>query len=190
MRTAPAWVSRRIASEFGGRLRLRWSNRRQSWLIEQRVGHAAILEPPKRADGTYDTDSDRYIQARDGYASVLAITVGDRIACPRCHLTIPVPVMEFGEARCEYCLARNVDSRWRASYWPIDSEAIIEHLRKLDPERGGVERMVAEIDRDNARAAASKQRADDHDSYYGFYDHMVDQFPQFGYSGRTAAWEK
>ena len=188
MRSAPRWVVRRLQTEFGGRLRLRWSNRRQAWFIEQRLAPGQILTPPRRTDGPWDTENDRYIQARDGYGEVLRITAGDRMQCERCFLPVKVPVLEFGEARCEHCIARGVDARYRASYWPIDSEAILQHLRRLDPERGRVLDYIKDLDAANHARSQAIDRTADNALHDGLYDAAIDQLPIFGYAQQSSAW--
>ena len=132
--TAPPEFHGRLAEEFGGRLRLRWSLQRSAWIIEQKIGAAAL--PPLRID----TGRDDQIQARDGYAPVLTIQPGDRMACEFCNLSVKVPVREIAEVPCPWCLAKGRDARFVCTYWPLD-ETLIDYLKSIDPARRGGREM-------------------------------------------------
>ncbi|HYE80378.1 MAG TPA: hypothetical protein VEI97_20565 [bacterium] len=170
----PRSFQSRMEAVFGDRLRLRWSLRLGAWVIEQKVGRAALR--PIRVEEWDDT----LIRARDGYALVMVVQPGNRMACPFCHLTIAVPVMETAEARCEYCLSRNVDARFMTSFYPL-GEVLIDHLKKIDPERREQRERVL---REEAKALSVKELAEAADAREGaaqFKDSLLDQLPKAGF---------
>jgi ribosomal protein L37AE/L43A len=113
------------------------------WFIEQKVARPTPLRRH------VDEQDDIGIRARDGYAFVMAITQGDRMECPKCHLTTHVPVMRMKEAKCEHC-----NASFRAVHYPL-GDALLEHLRYSDPFRGGTERIERELlNADQARERA------------------------------------
>jgi hypothetical protein len=175
----PIDFARRLQDEFNGRLRVRWSVARQEWHIEQRVGRAAL--PPFRISEI----DDRLIRYRDGYAFVMAIRPGDRMPCPTCHLTVKVPVLKTGEAVCSHCQFKGRDGRYKAAYFPLN-DILLEHLRKIDPERGGIERVTAEADQALVQRERSIERNTKNQIEAGIKEDIrrVLQIPQVGYTGK------
>lgn len=168
----------RLQDVFGGRLRARWSDYSRSYHIEQKVGRG-VFDPPTHRD---HRESDRWIRARDGYSHVMEIRVGDRMACPTCHLPVDVPTMELAETRCLYCKLKGRDTTFVACYFPL-GETLIDHLRKIDPENDGIRRQAAEIERNQRRAELSRERAADGALRDGLMDAAIDQIPKWGYGG-------
>ena len=170
----------RIEREFEGRYRLRWSPRKGEWHLEQKCGRAA--DPPCHISEGDDT----LIRARDGYWFVLAIRPGDRMPCPGCGQTIKVPVLEFGEATCEWCQRHGKDGRYPAAYFPLDSDRLLEHIRRLDKIRGDhrvIIQMVEEAnDLRNKRFMNDKLNEVDaisEDQYKRLFN-----IPSVGYTGK------
>ena len=139
---APSEFVERLQRTFDGRLRVRWSDKEQHFLIEQKVGRAVV--PPIRID----EGRDDLIRARDGYHPVMAITPGDRMRCPACNYTLRVPVRDTADIPCEFCKLMGRTTRVVAGFWPLD-DSLIEHLRKLDPLRDGQAELAEEADRHN-----------------------------------------
>jgi hypothetical protein len=181
MRTAPSAFTRRLQKEFGGRLRIRWSSERGEWHVEQRVSRAHL--PQHRIN---DND-DAGIRQRDGYDYLLAIREGDRMPCPRCGGTTRVPVMATGEARCPSC-----DTRYAAAYFPLEGDALIQYLRRLDPTLGWHREIVKNIEAANAAVPRRQQRALDNALETGVKDRWKDiaEIPHVGYTGREKAWDR
>lgn len=178
----PSDFVRRLDKLTGGRLRIRWSHKESEWHLEEKVGRAAL--PPIRVD----EGRDDLIRARDGYRLVMIIRPGDRMPCPRCGATLKVPVLRVGEVVCRDCSAkRNRQVAFVASYWPLDGESLFDHLRKIDPLTGGIERMMADIAANNARLKAAEER--DLKNYGeavlrdGFT--QIAQIPSVGYTGKA-----
>lgn len=187
MYTVPQWFADRLARDFDNRFRVRWSNRAQKFQVEYRVdrGFGEALEPPADNNGDYDRLSDDYLRARDGYDLLFSVCSGDRMPCPQCGLTLRVPVMAVRETVCEHCKFHDKDGRYLAVYFPL-GEALLEHLRLIDPLTGGPDRVLSEVRRSKIRREATIQR----DFYNGSEAYLDDKFnrlfdiPQVGYTGK------
>ena len=88
---AAARILERLDREFRGRLRLRWSNRKQEFQLEQKVRRALAEGPVK------DSQDDDGIRRRDGYLYVLQEHPGDDLRekvlaaadlCPTAAITV------------------------------------------------------------------------------------------------------
>lgn len=174
----PDAFAERLRSTFDGRLRIRWSVRAQEFRIEQKVGNAVVA--PIRID----EDRDDLICARDGYDYVMSIRNGTRMPCPTCQFTeLTVPALDTAHIRCSYCASKGLDGRVTAGYWPLE-DALIDHLRKIDPLRGQTFELSAATDRRNRALLQSNENsisdiviskgAEDYDALVGI--------PHFGYS--------
>lgn len=158
--------------------RIRWSLKKHCWHIEQRCGRGALS--PIHVDAM----DDGLIRARDGYWLVMEIQPGDRMACPRCHSTINVPICKFGETRCTYCIVQRRDGRVTAGYMPCNS-ILLEHLRRTDPLRGATQRLAKEADVANQKRLDAAQRATSNAIEAASKDAFARLvgIPQFGYTG-------
>jgi hypothetical protein len=160
---------------FRDRLRLRWSVRYAAWFIEEKVGRAA-LKPLRIKDW-----DDSLICARDGYRPVMMIQPGSRMACWNCHLPIPVPICETAEARCAYCISRNIEARYMTSYYPL-GEVLIDHLRKIDPEaQAGLRDRIASEEAREERERRWVEESASLESKEQLKDAFLDQLPTAGF---------
>jgi len=183
---APVRFVERLKSLFDNRLRVRWSNAREEWHIEQQIARGHLTNMPVR------DDDDELIRARDGYAFVLAIRSGDRMPCPVCGAPLKVPVLRFGEATCGFCQLRGKDGRYPAGMFPLDGDMVLDHLKKLDPMRGYRDGLAEMLDARNAALEAARER-DFSDTIQAAtlenYNKMVG-IPQWGYTGKEKMWLK
>ncbi len=179
----PSDFVEKLARDFGGRLRVRWSHQRSEYVIEEKVGRAAL--PPFR----FAEIDDNYIRARDGYGFVLAVRPGDRMACPQCHLSIKVPVREFREVACEHCTWKGREARYQVCYWPL-GDSLLEHLRKIDPLRDGPKRMADEAAQHNLLREKRRDKEFSNGLHDVLFDEAITQIPKTGYRGPTPYWEK
>lgn len=140
----------RLASAFSGRLRIRWSLVKNEWHIEQQVGRAAL--PPLRITEADDS----LIRARDGYAFVMAIKNCNHSPCRHCGKSCRVPELRSGEIKCERC-SEQKRAREFGGYWPL-GDALLDHLRKIDPYRDGHKVAAAEQDLQDTRRELTRQR--------------------------------
>jgi hypothetical protein len=136
---------------FDGRLRCRWSYKRNEFHIEYKVAPGRIVNCPVA------TEDDPAIRARDGYAFVLAVRTGDRMPCPVCGYELKVPLFELAETKCDYCRLSGRDGRYPACYFPLN-DRLIDYLRKIDPLRTWREGMAYRADAFNNRLMAQRER--------------------------------
>jgi len=170
----------RLQQEFGGRLRLRWSQLDHQWMLEEKVGRASL---PARPGSEMN---DQWIRARDGYALVLTIAPGDREGCKHCSQTIKLPVFDFAETACPAC-----GKLTRSCHWPLN-DMLMQHLRMIDPLRDGPSKARDEADRATAAAAAGRQR-DTSNAIESITKDNINQLGGFtvkGYTGREHMWER
>lgn len=173
----PEWFEEQLEREFRGELRLRWSEQRKEWHIEQRVGRAA-LSPPKR----WDPHSDRLVRARDGYHFFGAIQPRTTRTCPSCKWPIQVPELTFKEAQCGYCGYKGLSGRMVLAYFPLGWQ-LIDWLKKHDPTRDHMKRTLKEIDLHNERVELEKEGRAEEERQDVLTDILLDQIPTFGYTG-------
>lgn len=174
----PDSFSKRLGEEFPN-LRIRWSFKRNSFQIEQQIGRGSL--PPIRID-PYDDD---LIRAKDGYWKVCEVQPGTNTRCPNCNSELKVPSLRFAEVRCNFCISKGRDGRHTMGYFPL-SEVLFDHLRKLNPLTGGIERAAAEIDKANqmlmdARMKEISNRTETLRDDYAF----IAGIPSVGYTGNS-----
>lgn len=152
MYSVPAAFTARLNQEFDGRLRLRWSNARQEFQLEQRVRRGLVDSFVR------DTHDDTGIRRRDGYLYILSIRPGTRMPCPRCGLELKVPVREIRELSCLYCKMQGREHHVPAGYFPLD-DTLIDYLKQIDPERGASRRLRQQVERTNAGVQTAQEQA-------------------------------
>lgn len=170
----PADFVRQLNDQFAGRLRLRWSDSAKQWHIEQKVGRQ---KAPHRKVSNLD---DRAIRWRDGYEFLLAVTPGSSTSCPNCGMWTKVPVLEMRYAKCQVC-----GKEFRACYWPL-GDHLLQWLRYGDPDRGGLERMMRDLENEEYSKEFWKTRAQRsyrRDVIWDDWRHLFD-VPQVGYTGK------
>lgn len=170
----------RLKLDFQGRFRIRWSDVRGEFQLEQKLASAQILEPPLRSNGTWDTYDDEYIRSRDGYGYVMSVRQGDRMPCARCRRTVKVPIRETREAVCLTC-----NKRHKAAFYPLD-DLLLLHLRWIDPLSGGISRIRKHVNERNEQHEKSRHN----DAFNEIDAATADNFgrlfdiQQVGYTGR------
>jgi hypothetical protein len=172
---APSWFEELLQREFKGELRIRWSNFRREWHIEQRVGRATSL--PSFGD------PDRALRAREGYAFHVAIQPGLTRPCPDCRWPMEVGELRFMEARCGYCGYVGKSGRRTLAFFPLN-EKLIEHLKRNDPTRDYLYKHLQELDLHNQRVEAQREAANQEERYDALTDVALSQIPSVGYTGK------
>lgn len=171
----PAWFTAQLAAEFDGQLRLRWSLRKQRWLIERRVGRV------RPWTGPLDPADDRAIQARDNVQTVLEVTPGSHTPCPKCGQVTQVAFKRFEETKCSRCRAT-----FRAVFFPLGAD-LLQHLRWSDPDRGGLERVFTSVDVEQEQLQRSKRSAfrTQHEAIWKEDKYRLLGIPLSGYTGKV-----
>lgn len=152
----PTWFRGQLSAESDNRLRLRFSHKRGLWQIEAKRHRAKNMDRPL---SPFD---DEAIRERDGYDLVLEVAPGRKIVCPnefkvegkvvRCGHKMVVPVHQWKEATCGRCRGRLT-----APYFPL-GEDLLAHLRYIDPDRDGILRVFADVDKAEANRLETLRR--------------------------------
>ena len=179
----PVQFTERLHREFDGRLRCRWSQQRSEWQIEFKIapGQVPGMSMPR------ESQRDSIIRAQDGYALVCSVQRGDRMPCPRCGITLKVPVFEFGQTRCDYCTQQGFKAVFNAGYFPLESDRLMEHLRKIDPLRTWHKQIVAAVDAQNQRILDEQEQKIINHTESVAKDNIKQLFgiPSVGYTGKV-----
>lgn len=191
MHTIPSSFEAELNDMFHGRYRIRWSHKREEFQLEQKVQTGQVLVPPPidpDAPDHFDTYSDEWIRARDGYFLTMSLRHGDRMPCPVCGSTVKVPIMETRESFCENCQRHGRDGRYIAAYYPEWNHTLLEHIRAIDPYLSDISRtrkamrarQIEKMERDRKDAV---DRAD-----LAIIDNknQVEDNPMVGYGPTTA----
>lgn len=152
MYSVPTDFARRLDREFNGRLRVRWSNARQEFHVEQRVRRGLVNSPVR------DSHDDAGIRLRDGYLYLLSIRPGTKMPCPRCASELAVPEFEIREISCGMCKLQGKEHRVAAGFFPLN-DMLIDHLKTLDPEREASRRLRNQVESRN-HTLQQRQEAD------------------------------
>lgn len=191
MYQAPSDFVSQLDAMFHGRFRIRWSDKRHEFQLEQKVHTGQVMMPPPidpDAPDHFDTYSDEWIRARDGYFLTMSLRNGDRMPCPVCGLTVPVPVMETRESMCEHCKAHGRDGRYIAAFYPEWNHILLEHIRAIDPLSSDINRtrkamrarQIEKMERDNRMAVQMGEDAVIDNK------NQVEDNPMTGYGPKTA----
>jgi hypothetical protein len=199
MYSVPESTQRRLRNEFRDRIRIRWSPRAKAFQVEGR-SHRGLSDFPiptglskLQVAKLFDRHYDDLVRAKDGYQLIMEIQPGTRMACPGedCPMELRVPVNRTAEVACGYCKARKRDGRYVASYFDLQSEALIERLRYLDPERTWRVAGLKQIDTRNAALERGREQdasnfidSVNRDEYNGIAGILSNQ----GTTGKTSNW--
>lgn len=147
---APREFLDRFEEEFGDNYRIRWSDARHEWHIEQRMGTGfkQEIDISPNSERDYRTAYDDRIRARDGYILTLAVSPGTRTKCEECHTWVPVPSFRFEAVNCPFCELKGRKRLVTGGYFPL-GESLLEHLRYIDVYRGGNQRVREAVLRRN-----------------------------------------
>lgn len=169
----------RLARIFDDRLRVRWSTKRGEWHVEYKIAPGQLAKFPVNS---WDDDA---IRAKDGYAFILAVREGDRMPCPKCGCTLKVPLFKMAEVKCEYCKLQGYDGRYPACFFPLEGDALITYLAKLDPQRGWRDNLAKQADAANERLLAQRERDFENTIEAATKDNINDlfQIPRVGFGG-------
>ena len=182
MSTIPESFAERLDAAFKGRLRIRWSDARKEYQLEQKVGRALSSFP-------VSSTNDDSIRLRDGYLYILSIRPGTRMPCPRCTTTLEVPVREIRELSCPLCKLKGREHRVSAGYFPLDDQ-LIDYLKRLDPERDASWSIRSQVDQHNTAILEAQRAKVIHAAESAANDdfNRIAGIPSVGYTGKEQAW--
>ncbi len=165
-----------LHARLGRDYRLRWSQPRRSWMIEQRVGRGACEAPEGLA-------TDAAIRVRDGYALVLETQTSPHLACRVCGMDLAVPAMQTTEIKCDYCqMLYGKPTRTVAGYYPL-CEGLLKRLEETSPKRGDA--WAKEMKAKNLALRRSQARDSENYNEAMIKDWLprIESQPQSGYGG-------
>lgn len=131
------------------RYRVRWSTRREVWMIEQKVGRAHEL--PRKGD------PDVWSRIKDGYSLVANVSPTPWFKCRKCAGHLRAPELKFGEVKCP-CTAREREQAnevYYCAYFPL-CERLLLWLEQTSPKRGNA--WVAEMNAINKAKVDAQDR--------------------------------
>ena len=193
MYAVPEGFAEELKREFAGRLSIRWSKAERAFVVEQKQGRETTLHlrPAKRHPGMSSprwTDEllryeDERYRRKKGLARVCAVSVGDRVPCRRdgCVGVIKVPLGKVVSKACPVC---DTPSK-PVGFFPLNNW-LLEELRRTDPYRGGLERVFADLDKQDAervRLAARKLKNHTEDVWKDAFT-KVFGIESVGYTGK------
>jgi hypothetical protein len=191
---APQEFLDKFEEEFGHDYRIRWSDARKEWHVEQRMGHgfaAGTVDLTPRNAEDYRLNYDDRLRARDGYILTFVVSPGTRTQCDECHTWLKVPEHRFEAIECPYCAMRGRKRLYAVAYFPL-GESLLDHLRKIDVFSGGNERVrkaVAERNRFIEAEADTQFRRDLNAGLKERFNRLVG-IPQWGYAGEQKMWDR
>jgi hypothetical protein len=142
----PGWFAEELEAQSFGFYRVRWSAKRARFQVEEKIGRQA----PRKA--RFDSLDDEAIREEQGYKLLFEVAPGDRTRCPRCDRWMQVTKMKVKTSRCPWCR-----KEWKFFYMPLGTDLLI-HLRYIQPERGGYDRVLADTDRKNEWREKTRRR--------------------------------
>ena len=153
--------------------RVRWSDEKQVWCIEQKMNRGVFDTPASRDGG---------IRLRDGYALVCEICPSPTFRCPDCLSHLPAPVLKFAEVKCKRCQLLGEKSLFFLGYFPF-CDKLISHLEKTSPRRAA--ERARERDKENERIMrmGEKDYENRFDSFMRERHSSVVGIPSWGYTG-------
>lgn len=182
----PEWFAEQLRAEQDRTYRVRWSNARSCFVVEQKAGRG-LSTPPRRLmkklermKEVPDMVEEILTRARDGYLLFLEIFPSGRAGCPKCGAEVKLKPRVWEYAVCPSC-AKDFPAVW----FNLDG-AVLEHLRYIDMNRGGYERMEADQDRENdqiVKTAIKDTRASLSEAVWDDWRGLF-QVPRVGYTGK------
>jgi hypothetical protein len=173
--TIPTWFEEEWNETFRGRFRIRWSAGKNRWQVEQKMARAVMQNRP------IHHDEDDKIRERDGFELFAEICPGSRLKCDRCKRWIQASIEKFKTTKCSHCRKEH-----KAFFYTL-GPALLQHMRRVDPYTGGIERVFEEVDSKTFSRDLSRRR--DRQNYGEAvikqdYNHIHD-IPSWGYVGKS-----
>jgi hypothetical protein len=174
---APASFRASLERQFDGRLRVRWSEAKGEWHIEQKMARSRLARR-RVAAGT--VEHDEVVRAADGYVFVLAVRPGNRVPCPKCGKVLGIPELRMKRSTCPLC-----SHSFLAVYYPL-GDMLLEHLRYTDPYRDGLDRIfkAQEDAEQQVKAAQHRERHNEGEALWKDHFTQIAGIQSVGYTGR------
>lgn len=175
----------RLQQEFGDRIRIRWSQKQQSWLVEQKVARGQMYW-----DRYVPEHDDELIAVRDGYLFLMHITPGDRMRCPgNCGSTLKSPIRQTELVVCPVCKIRGYSHKHILGFFPLN-DSFITYLKSIDPLRRDAKKDINKVDDYNERIVRGAQRrmSNEAEAYGKDEFARLTGIPTVGLSGSVKMW--
>lgn len=196
MYSIPDEFASELEDMFHGRFRLRWSEKRACFMLEQKVQTGQLLAPPPidpDAPDHFDTYSDEWIRFRDGYFLTMEIRPGDRMPCPVCGLEVKVPILETRESICFNCVLQGRDGKYKAAYYPLN-HLLLQHIRDIDPYFDTIHNIRKRLEaRDRERIARiTREQVEKADAVVLDNKNQIEDNPMVGFGSPTKqhTWQR
>jgi hypothetical protein len=190
----PESFTDRLRATFGDKYRIRWSDARGEWHLEQRVRRGIAegcvnVAPRNRA--ARRASEDDLIRGRDGYVLTMTITAGTHTDCDTCGTRIDVPAFTTTTVKCGMCATKGRNVGKVAGYYPL-GDTLIDHLQFIDAGSGGTDRVFAAVKRHNdlVEHDNTMQLRRNVDAATRERFNRITGIHQNGYTGREAMWER
>lgn len=185
MSLSPQTFERELQARLGSEYRLKWSNRKETFLIEQKIQRGEWDIP----SGVRERNPEEYDRLREGYSLVCEVSPAPTMRCNRCRAILTVPALEWKEVKCLSCYAskERSNTQFYVAYFPL-CERLLTHLESTSPKRGYA--WVKEMLRENARKRETQQRDWENHSEAGLKDYMriIAENPVIGYGRGPASF--
>lgn len=143
----PEWFVDALDRECHGKFRIRWSPAKLRWQIEEKMARRRM------PDRLITINDDEKIREFDGYELFAEVTPGSKLKCDRCHHWVHAAEQKFKTTRCSHCQKEH-----KAFFWVL-GEGLLEHLKKVNPLTGGIDRVFKEVDQKTVDRSVSNRRA-------------------------------
>ena len=181
-------LTRRLGRDY----RLRWSDSRHVWMIEQQQGreaeipHDALVRPDlsdEERERRLRETRDQMTRLREGYTLVMEFHPYTQVSCPTCHFPIDLPEFKIKQVRCNACEVLGNDRQYVTGGWFPLSERLLQHLERTSLKRHDEWRKEHETHNLAVRTAL-RRKFDNHCEAVGkdFFNNAVGIL-QSGYTG-------
>lgn len=170
-----------LEREFQGRLRARWSGKKQCVVIEQRVARNVVGSLPREL---FKKNDETRQSLAEGYKQVMDVAVSEQMKCPECTTTLSVPNRTTAQITCMGCRVKGRTKKYIVGYYPLDTN-LINHLKSIDPLRNLEKDTAAELNAYNEKIAEAQQKqlSEEAEAYTSDNLNRLMQIPSFSYSG-------
>ena len=129
MSLRPETFENDLTHRLGPDYRLRWSDKKETYCIEQRLARPPA-DIPMALRGT-----DLWIRHRDRYALVCEVSPSPWMRCSKCRTRLRVPDLKWAEVKCPTCYASRTlnNTQYFVAYFPL-CERLLQHLESTSPQ--------------------------------------------------------
>lgn len=140
----PETFEHELKIRLGDDYRLRWSDSRHVWMIEQHAGREEDIAPDALVRPDLDDEErerrlretrDQMIRLRDGFTLVMEFNPTTQIDCPQCHFPVTLPEFKIAQVKCDTCDLLGYDRQLVQGGWFPFCERLLQHLERTSLKR-------------------------------------------------------